>query len=65
MQICQIFARIPLQSKIGSEAPIFASFPSGEAMGAVRYLNSSINSNLSFSLSIESVGATISRPPDL
>ena len=29
-----ITARIPLQSKIGSEEPIFDSFPPGEAMGA-------------------------------
>ena len=29
-----ITARIPLQSKIGSEEPIFASFSPGEAMGA-------------------------------
>ena len=30
----KITARIPHQSKIGSEEPIFASFPPGEAMGA-------------------------------
>ena len=30
----QVTARIPHQSKIGSEEPIFASFPPGEAMGA-------------------------------
>ena len=29
-----ISARIPLQSKIGCEEPIFASFPPGEAVGA-------------------------------
>ena len=31
---CKVVARIPHQSKIGSEEPIFASFPPGEAMGA-------------------------------
>ena len=30
----KIAARIPHQSKIGSEEPIFDSFPPGEAMGA-------------------------------
>ena len=30
----KITARIPHQSKIGSEEPIFDSFPPGEAMGA-------------------------------
>jgi len=34
MRKLQIFARIPLQSKIGSEEPIFDSFPPGEALAA-------------------------------
>ena len=34
MLISQISARIPHQSKIGCEEPIFDSFPPGEAMGA-------------------------------
>ena len=45
-QICQVTARIPHQSKIGSEEPIFASFSPGEAIGAVRLTNSPINRNL-------------------
>ena len=32
----KITARIPHQSKIGSEEPIFASFPPGEAVGRSR-----------------------------
>ena len=44
-QICQVTARIPHQSKIGSEEPIFASFSPGEAIGAVRLTNSTINQN--------------------
>ena len=38
LQCCanlQIPARIPLQSKIGSEEPIFDSFPPGEAIKAL------------------------------
>ena len=46
LQICQVTARIPHQSKIGSEEPIFASFSPGEAIGAVRLTNSPINRNL-------------------
>ena len=34
MRDLNIFARIPLQSKIGSGGPIFASFPPGEAVCA-------------------------------
>ena len=38
-RICQVTARIPHQSKFGSEEPNFASFPPGEAMwGAVEDL---------------------------
>ena len=50
-QICQVTARIPHQSKIGFEEPIFASFSPGEAIGAVRLTNSPINRNLSSCLS--------------
>ena len=46
LQICQVTARIPHQSKIGSEEPLFASFSPGEAIGAVRLTNSPINRNL-------------------
>ena len=46
LQICQVTARIPHQSKIGSEEPIFASFSPGEAIGAVRLTNSPINRNM-------------------
>jgi len=34
MQNPNVSARIPLQSKIGCEKPIFASFSPGEAVGA-------------------------------
>ena len=34
MRDLKVSARIPLQSKFGSEVPNFASFPPGEAVGA-------------------------------
>ncbi len=37
-----IIARIPHQSKIGSEEPIFPSFPPGEAFGRSRATESNV-----------------------
>ena len=50
LQMYLIDVAVPHQSKIGSEEPIYDSFPPGEAFGAFR--NCKINYNLTWKTAI-------------